>query len=371
MKSEFKEDGDPEYKPNKAKLITITKKGKRKSAYKKGPGKCPKCLKNVKKLSAHMTTVHNGKTFPCPQCDYVGKIPIATKNHIKRIHCSGAEEDEKKTIKRRRLRAPTNKVHKCSSCDFTCGTDKRMKEHEFESHGTAPECQECNVVCENIEDYLKHVKGHTVTCDVCGKALLKEGIERHMELMHGAESEKMDVCSICGLSMKALSLPGHIKKVHNFKLFPCPHCQYQAKTDYDLRRHVKRKHEESNVVNCPWCGRLSKDLERHLKANQCNIPEHERTIDEPKFACEHCNKLFKKEAALLRHFRIVHEKIKDFQCDQCQYKTSTAFNLRIHVKRVHERKPLKEMCPHCDKAFIQLDWHIETYHGELVTHIVA
>ena len=370
VKSEFKDDGDPEYKPNKPTLINISKKMKKKGI-KKGPGKCPRCLKHVKKLHTHMITVHGEKTFPCPQCDYVGKIPQALKNHIRRIHCAGEEGEEKKVAKKRKVRAQTNKVFKCSNCDFTCGQDKKIKEHEYEAHGTAPECQECNVVCDTIEDYLKHVKSHTVTCDVCGKALLKEGIDRHMETMHGAESEKMEVCSICGLSIKALSLPGHIKKVHTFKMYPCPSCSYQAKTDYDLRRHVKRKHEESNVVNCPWCGRLSKDLERHLKANQCNIPEHERTIDEPKFACEHCNKMFKKEAALLRHFRIVHEKIKDFQCDQCQYKTSTAFNLRIHVKRVHERKPLKEMCPHCDKAFIQLDWHIETYHGELVTHIVS
>ena len=228
MKSEFKDDEDPEYKPNKPTLINISKKLKKKGI-KKGPGKCPRCLKHVKKLHTHMITVHGEKTFPCPQCEYVGKIPQALKNHIRRIHCAGEEGEVKKVARKRKVRAQTNKVFKCSNCDFTCGQDKKLKEHEYEAHGTAPECMECNVVCDTIEDYVKHVKSHTVTCDVCGKALLKEGIDRHMETMHGAESEKMEVCSICGLSIKALSLPGHIKKVHAFKMYPCPSCSYQQR----------------------------------------------------------------------------------------------------------------------------------------------
>ena len=361
LKQEFDVKHDPEYKPKTIKFQKKNgKKGVRKT--KKASGKCKVCKKVVKKLESHVKNVHSDKAYPCSDCDYVGKMAYDTKKHVIRMH----DGEKKKTI--RKPRTSSMKVFQCKDCDFSCALEKKLKEHEFSKHGKPLDCESCHVSFQDVESYTKHVRNHTVTCNVCGKSILEIGIQRHMEYMHGETSEKFEVCSICGLSLKASGMNQHIKKVHNYNMHSCPHCQYIAKTSYDLNRHIKRKHEEANVVNCPWCGRLTKDLDRHLKNNQCNIPEHERTNNNPQYACEHCNKTFKKEVALVRHFKIVHEKIKDFQCDQCNYKTSTGFNLRIHVKRVHERKPLKEMCPHCDKAFIQLDWHIQTYHGELVNH---
>jgi len=68
-----------------------------------------------------------------------------------------------------------------------------------------------------------------------------------------------------------------------------------------------------------------------------------------------------KKEKIKSHLRVVHGD-KKFECDQCGYKTSTKHNLFLHTKRVHDRKPLKEVCPECKKECVNLEWHTETYH---------
>ena len=43
------------------------------------------------------------------------------------------------------------------------------------------------------------------------------------------------------------------------------------------------------------------------------------------------------------------------------------FNLTMHIRRVHEGKPLnKEKCIYCDEEVMEwtMDYHIRTYHGD-------
>ena len=328
---------DYEWKPN-INVITFKKKGKVKRLGKGGKllGKssCPVCNKVVKKLSIHMQSAHPD---------------------VK-------PEDEPDTAsKRGRKRASV--FYQCQSCDFEVKTEKKLREHMFTEHDIPFSCEECNLIFDSLEQYVKHLRTHTLSCEICNKNVMD--MKRHMENMHTEEGDKMEPCHVCGKILRIRQMKGHISKVHADKLYPCSICPHTSKTNHDLQKHIKRKHTEANPVNCPWCGRLTKDLDRHLRNNKCNVPESERTINVV-YACEHCGKEVKSQASLLNHFRIVHEKIKNHECDQCNYKASTNYNLRIHQKRIHEKRPLKEMCPHCDKSFVNLDYHIETYHGELV-----
>ena len=59
---------------------------------------------------------------------------------------------------------------------------------------------------------------------------------------------------------------------------------------------------------------------------------------------------------------MVHEKIKDIKCEQCDYKCSIQENLTRHVKTVH--KGIKEYeCNKCGKQF--------GFNGGLLRHIKA
>ena len=170
------------------------------------------------------------------------------------------------------------------------------------------------------------------------------------------------ICPTCGASV--LSLKDHIARVHNRVGFrKCDYCDYEFPPG-DMKRHVASAHTESVTHHCPWCGRFTKDLPRHLKRQQCNVPEDER-IQVEKETCTICGKILANKHSLNKHMQ-QHDPTKVKHCDQCEYKTTNNFNLVAHIKRVHEGRPLKEQCPHCNKTVISIEWHIKTYHGGIV-----
>ena len=62
----------------------------------------------------------------------------------------------------------------------------------------------------------------------------------------------------------------------------------------------------------------------------------------------------------------MHEKVLNYRCNQCDYKSYSGGNLRLHMKRVHLGKPLKEQCPYCDEMVGNLQWHLNLYHGQQI-----
>ena len=191
-------------------------------------------------------------------------------------------------------------------------------------------------------------------------------LRRHNAIFHNengkyyTKEKKGDICPHCGGFY--YNVKHHIENTH-LKLykFKCTYCDYSSRTKNYLTLHIRRKHEEVNPVNCPWCGAYVKLLDKHLKEKQCNIPEEERKVKE-KYPCQLCEKTFTFKQGLNTHMKTIHEKIKDFHCKLCDYKTYGKSNLYIHVKRMHEGRPLKESCPHCDKVVVNLEYHLRTYH---------
>ena len=260
-------------------------------------------------------------------------------------------DDEKKVcinikkigITAKKGKKPVKKLLVCEeNCPAPIKTLHRVKfdKHMFDVHEQTM-CQICGKNFDNFDAFFKHKEVHTK----------KE---------KSKENKELQVCPDCGREVYKLSQ--HIKKFHKrIGYKKCDYCDYTAYYT-DIKDHIERVHKESNAVNCPWCGQYTKDLKRHLKQNQCNVPEEERAVKE-KLPCPICQKLFNKKRHLKIHIESIHEKINFKQCDQCQYKTSKNYNLKLHIKRVHEGKPLKEECPHCSKMVGSLEYHIKTYHG--------
>ena len=65
--------------------------------------------------------------------------------------------------------------------------------------------------------------------------------------------------------------------------------------------------------------------------------------------CEICDKEFKSNNGLKRHFNIVHKLMKELQCNICQKVFKTQSELTKHVKNSHENhKPHK--CDSCEHS---------------------
>ena len=95
------------------------------------------------------------------------------------------------------------------------------------------------------------------------------------------------------------------------------------------------------------------------------------SINKMIFKCKQCgyvpDSLYNKRYNLEMHVKAVHDKIKDHECSQCDFKTSRANNLRGHVQRMHE-KDRTISCGRCefkaDTKYI-LKLHLEVTHNEI------
>ena len=68
------------------------------------------------------------------------------------------------------------------------------------------------------------------------------------------------------------------------------------------------------------------------------------------------------------HIRVIHEKLKKFQCEHCEKAFGQKSNLRNHVKNIHGGKKMK--CDFCDKFLFQYSMkrHIESAHKQRILH---
>lgn len=81
--------------------------------------------------------------------------------------------------------------------------------------------------------------------------------------------------------------------------------------------------------------------------------------------CEICGIRFAKRGNKLRHIQTVHNRVKEFECDQCQTKFGLKADLRRHKLRIHESRAFG--CHACGKSFAeqgQLDLHVRSVHEE-------
>jgi hypothetical protein len=69
------------------------------------------------------------------------------------------------------------------------------------------------------------------------------------------------------------------------------------------------------------------------------------------FKCEFCDySTIYSQSRLNQHFKMVHLKVKNYECTECDHKTGTKTDLSKHILSIHlKRRDFK--CDICDKAF--------------------
>ena len=283
---------------------------------------CGQSFDNFNRYYKHRVQSH-GEPIQCSECPMVLKSYLSYMYHRDKVH--------------RATTTATKRWKKCDHCEFTARYDTGMNRHLFEKHEQTI-CSECGQNFTDFSAYERHRRSHNpLKCQYCPAVFTNlSGLRKH-ENNHEKNREK--------------NPEADQKKKEEM----CPKC---GKYVVEMKRHLLWFHAAPEP--CPWCGAVVKNVKRHLRRLQCDVPEDQRTRIKEKSPCHICSKMI--ETKLLKnHIRIVHG-TKNFECSQCSYKTYTKNNLSLHTKRVHERKPLKEVCPQCSKECVNLEWHIETYH---------
>ena len=160
-----------------------------------------------------------------------------------------------------------------------------------------------------LEDHIKsvHEKIKRYYCDQCDYACYhKHNIKKHEKTHQINPSEKDKkteiLCKICGYKANIPSrLEDHIKSVHqNVKRFYCDQCDYACYYKQNIQKH-KKIHQDNPTAK------------KRKFGNVCNI----------------CDKKFKNPTYVQEHIEAVHENIKRFHCNVCEFASYNEFQLTL------------------------------------------
>ena len=278
------------------------------------------------------------------------------------------QENKRKVSRKAVKQEGKSKWHRysCEDCNVHNLSFRMHSRHLFEQHEQTL-CTHCGVNFEDFKVFWVHQESHKEKhiCDICSNEFRSSiYLRNHKRTIHSITDDKYNnrfcqICPECGKSVD--SLKQHMQLIHSPHKLRCPHCEFQTPYKNNLKNHIENKHTGGNIKNCPFCGKLVKNVKRHLLAAKCDLPEEERNNPADMVQCDRCNKQFKNLERLKKHVRDIHDK-PAIQCHLCNFKTKYNCNMKMHIRRVHENKPLRETCPVCGKECVSVDWHIKTYH---------
>lgn len=192
------------------------------------------------------------------------------------------------------------------------------------------------------------------------------------------------MCPKCLKEMSASSINEHIKMVHDriYDVF-CTKCDQSFTRTSDLNRHDKCVHSGIKV----HCGKsLSNNDSSHghvktvragTKRTMCHIcmkevtriKEHIKLVHLKIYDvfCAQCNKSFTRNSELNAHVKRVHDKVHDASCTYCLKGFTTSSELNVHVKQVHD-KIYDISCTQCNKRYSRtshLNAHVKRAHNKI------
>jgi len=320
------------------------------------------------------------------------KLPVqvmeASSSTVYRYNC---EHCVYKTNKKSNYDSHVRVVHqkeksRCPEChkDFAnLNQHLRVSHKIFKAQARENLCELCNTKFHNLEAHLNKV--HRIKpateypCHLCHKSFsTKEHLTKHEQYVHLGMKPKRSVCPYC--NNQFYNLDKHIKSKHSNSqviretvkvLYPCNLCEKIFNKKQDLNTHKENIHfleVPSNKEPCPHCHKEYNNLSQHIEIVHKNTK---------KFSCQNCQKAFYDNRELRRHhIKFLQngdcaKKVPDgnckFVCDyeNCNYRSNKKSNMEMHKESVHMN--VKYACPECGKNLsskVNLNSHVKNVHSK-------
>jgi KRAB domain-containing zinc finger protein len=132
----------------------------------------------------------------------------------------------------------------------------------------------------------------------------------------------------------------------NAREYLCTQCPKAFNTKADLSQHSWTHNKSSVPISCEICNLNFTMLNKYTAHMKIHQPREDLKKKGPQI-CNICNKEF---VELSTHIKIVHEKVRDFECQICHLKFGKRSGLNRHIDVVHEKKK-PYSCDICLKSF--------------------
>ncbi|KAH8266202.1 hypothetical protein KR038_008905, partial [Drosophila bunnanda] len=376
---------------------------------------CGKSFPRIRLLTFHMKKVHGitkaaapPRDYPCSECEKVFRCPMALKKHMYKhdgkelpfpCNICGKRFVINSALKDHLMRHAGIKNYVCPYCGvgkttrqewnthiLTHTQEKKFKCHicEHASHNKQSLANHIKIVHEKIKNYA---------CQYCGKTFGKSHACKIHEMTH--TGEKRCECKVCGKKfLYPKSLTKHLK-THEKRVLRAIETYRQRQVEMgetasdqlgssplELQTGMpveglvtsepaimsQNAADELLKVCAESVATIPKDPRRVQRVDIAELagtavnpipsvsvpswsPQVNFTKKEGKHICPGCGQGFNNIGNMKRHYKIIHEKVKDFACRFCPKRFAKAQTLRHHEWIHTGEKPFE--CKTCGTHFRQ------------------
>lgn len=205
----------------------------------------------------------------------------------------------------------THKRYQCNLCDKKFDLKNELTTHQrIHTEENLHTCETCNKYFTRNKDLIVHERIHTgerpYTCNVCDENFIQNvHLESHKKIHTG---EKPYTCERCDKSFRQMSNLTIHQRIHTEeKPYTCEKCNKSFSNKSNYNRHIKicKKNISISIEREPH---VKKSLKIYKK-NDSFLIEREPCVEKP-YACDSCDKCFKRIDSLANHISIHTEKNK-------------------------------------------------------------
>ena len=297
-------------------------------------GQCYKTFKLGKQLKRHRISQH---TFLCPPCDIFFCSDLQLKKHRIKNHSVQHDENQTEFEKIKQVDAALKKLqgdkpYLCGECGSRFSTEDGLERHiNYQHRGVKTQCDQCDKSFSDKHKLKRHINmKHTGTlvfpCDYCEKKLIgKNSLKKHLF----SHVDPTIQCHICPHKSRSnYALKRHIEVVHGEKKFYCNHCEAKFTVKGVFMRHVRIKHTSERNFPCPECEYKAK--------SKSNLEIHKYKHGEPSFQCKFCPTKCTNPTTIRLH-EMTHTGEKPYACIECDYKCIQSYDLTKHYLKTHNK----------------------------------
>ncbi|XP_065356501.1 zinc finger protein 91-like [Calliphora vicina] len=298
--------------------------------------KCPQCLKSYKTLKRLLSHKHSEKDNELDLLKKILPAPLTVadvENDLYECNLCGLQLNGRMLLKQHEKRHANLFKHQCTECSGTYATQAALKIH-MKAHlkRTHFKCHYCSKTFKTAQNCRSHMMTHLKLLIKTHAALndQNDSLVAYPTFIENEANVQIQITdtAIIKTNKKCATPPDQGSKGRNTLKYKCSECNKLFRYNAWLKKHFQYKHTTELTHECNKC------LRKFRTKQSLNNHQLVHLTQRVKLTCQVCARQYASSKSLKLHLRI-HTQEKPFVCDKCPKLFRTSGHLIQHRKSNH------------------------------------